>query len=273
LFGTYYYPAATLSDTLQILFGFQPWVERLSHANPPAWSIGVEAFFYLLFPFTIAAFKRSRIKITALIVAALWITTMMVSANQMTSNGGPELTYFNLYNPLMHLNEFFIGALVGSILIQQKAKPISMLHPIVPFMVLCGILIARSSNGFPNIPGVHFANGALAPVFIWLIASIASSKTGRLAIFNNRLFILLGESSYAMYILHYPLRLWFITNIPEPLKSHQLGELALYFLTLIAASIVIHLAFEAPLRALIRKMLSKGRMPKIRGVEQASADL
>lgn len=260
-FGTYYYSEATLRDTVEILVGLQPWVaDRLSHANPPAWSIGVEAFFYLLFPFTIVFFTKARIKIAAVFVTALWIGSMVLSANQVIQSGtahDAQLSYFNLYNPLMHLNEFFLGVLVGSVLSQRTEKPFNLLHPVIPLLVLCGILISRSSYGIPNLPGVHFANGALAPVFIWLIASIATSKEHTLTIFNNRFLILLGEASYAMYVLHYPLRLWFITNTPQTLKDNPLTELFTYCIVLTMVSICVHLAIEAPLRTILRKLLSK----------------
>jgi peptidoglycan/LPS O-acetylase OafA/YrhL len=276
MFGTYYYSGRNIQETIEIAVGLQPWVfDRLSHVNPPAWSIGVEAFFYLIFPFTIMAFTKSRIKISGLFTILLWVLTMIFSAKAVIANGvtpSPEAMYFNLYNPLMHLNEFFFGVLAGSFLTIKRDRPLRLLHPAVPFSLLCGLLIARSMSGFPNINGLHFANGALAPLFVWLIASIANSKQSTLAILNRRPFVLLGEASYAMYVLHYPLRLWFYTSIPEELKKSPLTELLMYCALLIALSILVHIAFENPLRILIRKWLSTERKNEIKLNESAGTN-
>lgn len=170
-----------------------------------------------------------------------------------------ETMYFNLYNPLMHLNEFLLGVLAGSFLTIKRDRPIRLLHPTVPFLLLCTVLIAKSMNGFPTINGLHFANGALAPLFVWLIASIANGKQSTLALLNRRPFVLLGEASYAMYVLHYPLRLCFYTNIPVDLRNSPLTELLIYCAQLITLSILVHLAFENPMRILIRKFATPDR--------------
>jgi peptidoglycan/LPS O-acetylase OafA/YrhL len=64
-----------------------------------------------------------------------------------------------------------------------------------------------------------------------------------------RPIVILGEASYAIYMLHVPLYLLMDKRIEHRLTAN--ARCAVYLAALVAISIVIHYAWERPLRRLI----------------------
>jgi peptidoglycan/LPS O-acetylase OafA/YrhL len=117
---------------------------------------------------------------------------------------------------------------------------------------LLAILLATSGK----LPFLMLHNGLLAPVFALLIYHLAHRGAPSRAL-SAGWIVLLGEASYALYILHYPL-------------GHEIYQLASHFgwpgetlpfpivlLGLIAASVVTFRYLEVPARGWVRGVLSR----------------
>ncbi len=99
----------TGSLTLFLLQGFDrnglPW-------NGPAWSLSVEAVFYLLFPLLLPLFADRKSRTMLLILAGCWLLTFTgfwLWRAGLISYGAA------LQNPLVHLPQFLIGIAVATL--------------------------------------------------------------------------------------------------------------------------------------------------------------
>jgi peptidoglycan/LPS O-acetylase OafA/YrhL len=73
--------------------------------------------------------------------------------------------------------------------------------------------------------------------------------------------VLLGESSYALYIIHMPLGLWISTvGVVPAAGSVAFGPfLLLYLVVATGAAVGCHLLIEQPMRVLIRRAYASPR--------------
>ena len=88
----------------------------------------------------------------------------------------------------------------------------------------------------------------LALVFALLIFGGAGAGTS-VPLLTRPGFLLLGEASYAMYILHIPMRFWWkIGREAIGIGLPNRLDLALYFCVVVAVSILVFRHVETPLR-------------------------
>jgi peptidoglycan/LPS O-acetylase OafA/YrhL len=219
--GTLINPRAAGSTLLLV----QSWVPR--HAffdgmDAPAWSLACEAFFYLLFPLVLAAVLRlSRRGRRALVGAALLTPLVLAIAH---------VPLFYLYDfPPARLPEFVAGVVVA---LEVRAGTWPRV-PIRGALLIAGAGLAavdltRDPRWWVAIPMLPF---------LVLIGALADGDTaGRRTIFRNRVFIRLGQWSFAVYLVHGLV----LTAILE-LHPHRFAppESAFALLTALAASIVL----------------------------------
>ena len=97
----------------------QSWVPSYPVTlNAPDWSLSVEAFFYLGFPFFLIAIKRSRIGTALFLIAgAVWCVTTIALTYLLNSECafGPRSTCNDIVAefPLSHLCSFLLGVAGG----------------------------------------------------------------------------------------------------------------------------------------------------------------
>lgn len=220
--------------------------------NPLGWSLSVELLFYVLFPFLFNfLYKKERFKNITIGILLFWFISQvvfhfLVSMNYIVfSYKGNDLRYF----PLMHLNEFLIGNLAGFCYVNEiKKKKRKLDWQIGIVAVAIGVLLK-----FPI--GLNFHNGILALLFVPLILLI-SLNDGRLtSLFNNKLCVFLGEISFGIYILQYPV--FSIISAYSVNKYFQIDDFTVVFfirlILLILLSSLSYVFIETPIRNKIRK--------------------
>jgi len=231
--------------------------------NNPGWSLSVEAFFYLCFPFLLAFIYRSGLKYLALIAVVCWLITQYVLLTSINSdeyvvNGSlHDLVY---YNPLMHINAFLAGLVCGVLFKRNtdkrfSPKPIWLIASLVLIVVLLETKpLIESALGYK----IAYTNGLIAPAFLLFIWLLASNQGRVQRWLSHPLLILLGEASFSLYILQKPV-FGLYNKILE--KRLNLGETADFYVALILLviiSIASYKLFETPARTLInRKLASK----------------
>ncbi len=250
--------------TLGLVQSWTPWTAW--YWNTPGWSLSTEVFFYLCFPF--AAVFVCRLGRAQLLwaMALLWIVAIagpavLVSAIQPGQQ--PPLPIAQLameVSPLFRLPEFLIGVLLGRLyLIEGMAKQGTGGGWLV-FFGLAALLAALAWS--PLIPRPLLSGGLLAPATALVLYGLALGGGVVGSLLSHKGVVLLGEASYSVYILQWPVAhaLGIESGAPSWLSFLVFSAL------LVAVSLLCLRWVEIPARRAIlsRSKRSPGRVPQYR---------
>ncbi len=256
------------TGALAVLSMQQAWTPWTAwYWNYPAWSVSVEAFFYLAFPFVAPALKKFNLKTCVAAMASLWLLSLVVPVTLCLTRGyipviGDRIQMAVEYTPLLRLPEFLIGLLLGRVYVlgfrfrPTIAKTVALLSG--------AALLACLALG-PSIPRPVLANGLLAPLFALLIYSLAEGEGWLARCLSLPFLVLLGEASYGIYILQIPVS--YVLRVPPP--HHSFATFGLYLIALIGTALLSWRFVESPLRGRLRHWLLKPRA-KQAGKQSAS---
>ncbi len=229
--------------------------------NTPGWSLSVEAFFYLCFPFLLIWVYKLGTKSLAIFTVILWLATQLILLSQLNSSEYlPKslLHDFIYYNPLMHLNSFVAGLVCG---IYFKKNPNTNQNNNSLWLILSLGLIFLLIWGRPHLETLlniklAFTNGLLAPFFLLFIVLLAKHKGVITKLFSASWLILLGEASYSLYILQKPVHGIYDKVIMPRFSASETIHFYIFLILLIIISILSYKYFETPIRKIIRRKLS-----------------
>lgn len=238
----------------------QSWVpgQALSF-NSPGWSLSVELFFYVCFPFLYNFFyKRTGFIKAAIIVLLIFVFSQLLFHYLLNSSfykGFPSASHdFVHYFPLMHLNEFLIGNIAGLFFLNSKFEKRNYDLVVIVLSVMVALLLK-----FPF--GISYHNGMLAFLFVPLIIFISLNKGVLTAISNLKFFVFLGEISYGIYILQMPV--FRLGNTIMRTKLLNFGSnpgliFSINFALLLIVAAISYQYIEKPVREKISRMKVKG---------------
>jgi peptidoglycan/LPS O-acetylase OafA/YrhL len=241
----------------------QAWYpQNLAAWNPPSWSLSVEALFYLSFPVVFRAGNRiSPYKFFSFSVCALILCEGIRGAlrvamgvdTAMDDGAGRQLESapaFLLFFPVFHISSFLFGLGLARLHLFGRL-PASLNSWLFP-CAACGTVLLLCFR--TELPSFFLSNITLVPLFGAVILGGARYESGFSKFLSSRPLLLLGEASYAMYILHMPLAFWVgqaekHLNYAKLLRFHVIY----YFLTVVAASVLVFIFIETPLRKSIAR--------------------
>lgn len=239
-----YYPNAT--DTLLHATLLQSWIPgKALSLNPPAWSLSVEAFFYVTFPFILNRVYR-RVSLKALFVGTIIFFVGSQALFHVLIYTWPSQIYYFYFQPVLRLNEFLVGIATGALFMRG---PMRVRHPFTTLLMLLltAIVILRV-----DVWPVDFHNGLFAIFFAPMLYVLAVNEGRLYKSFNIKVLTFLGEISYAVYIFQQPVYLIFTAALTY--TGHKINPplFYIYLLILLAVAALSYLFIEAPLRKLIR---------------------
>ena len=242
----------TLNSTLAVLLMVQAWNPfhpGLSGAwNYPAWTLSVEAFFYLCFPFIQARIgTMSRRTIQLLGAGALLVCILCHTPTQGLGIWSPSsFAAVPIPLPIIRFPEFLLGMLMGNYFVRFGSVARR------PYFALLAILASILSLSITAGLWV----GIVVLPFAVLLYSLASSRDAITAFFSHPMTFLLGGASYAVYLLQLPVRDWVRSLFSRTTPFFIQLSAPLTPVILVLFSILVFRYLEEPLRKTIRRGLA-----------------
>ncbi len=241
-------------------------VNYFNQSLPPSplqhyWSLSVEEQFYFVWPWLLLGllliglhlrfWRHEHARVVAGVAIAVISGISLAWAFSETAHD-PTTAYFSTF---VRAWELGLGALVA-IVAEPIARCDARLRRIVVLVgllgVLCSLFVVPSSSGFP-------APWALLPTLSTAaVLGAGAGLSGKsLLLLTNPVSQYLGETSYSLYLWHFPVVVLIVTLVPQYSLAYWLAGLALIF-GLSAAS--FHL-IENPARRGTWFVRRPGRLP------------
>jgi peptidoglycan/LPS O-acetylase OafA/YrhL len=246
-----------IGSTLLLVQGWSPTLSTFW--NTPAWTMSTEVFFYMIFPL-IVLWKRPRRLVWLLaLLGGLWLAGMACPALYTFLHPDGDLhpdRYSNgwwiralKFTPPPHLPSFLFGVVLADL---NNHFPIKS-----RWRLACGVtglaaLYFVLDHG-QRLPYVFLHDGALMPLFGLTVLGLAGENV-LTRFFGFVPFVLLGEASYCLYLLHF--NLWTLIHDSGILQKTGLIALDpwLSYLLLVIAAVLTMKLIEKPGQRLIRRL-------------------
>jgi peptidoglycan/LPS O-acetylase OafA/YrhL len=257
------------------------WIPKLTIFpwNPPAWSLSVEAFAYVVFPFVLLLIWRWSTRRLIVFAAVCWVLStipplwyVVVDPDKM---GGVDwnmnVPYFNFVRhfPLFRLPEFLIGMVIGRIYSEQAAanardgKGTGAWMSCGAFIAVILCLMFSEEIVGPTASYMLLHNGILAPIFALGVAGLALGGGPLAALCSWRWVVTLGESAYAIYLLHFPFLAYSVAVFIDGTKKNPPQAppepwtyLVVFLVGTTMLSVFVHTRMERNLRRQIRDLVA-----------------
>lgn len=224
-----------------------------------AWSLSVEASFYLLAPvfFLLIRFRQHFLWFLPLIMVCLGLALVMLFSGLGPHGFFASFHFMLIYTFFGRSCEFFSG--IGLAVLMKKGFSVNgKLSTYAGLAGICLCIFLISLFGNETESGIIHPAGIILNTLILpligigpLFYGLIREKTIVSNILGSRPFVLLGKSSYVFYLLHAgTIQSLFPAFCPE----HKLLSFILHFLLLNVLSILIFTLIEEPLNNFIRRL-------------------
>ncbi|MCK9612951.1 MAG: acyltransferase [Bacteroidales bacterium] len=237
-----------LSIMLQIL-ALHAWTPGYcTDINFPGWSISVEIFFYLLFPLLLILFKKLNLWKLGLFSLIIWILSILQNyffETHVYEFGNKVIDDLIAFFPVWHLNAFIFGMFAGALVIKiKKSNKNFSYFPII--IAFTGLILFLAFLAYNKIPDLRIHNGLLSPVFFMILTGLALDKSFISKILGSKSFVFLGDISYGIYILQYPVYLVFSKICG--CDTFNMPQFFIYLAVLVGTCSITYILIEKKLR-------------------------
>ncbi len=248
----FWYKAVRPMDVVRMLSLTQSWGASSSPLGYvgilQAWTLSVEMFFYLVFPWLLRGAQRLRNHQIVFGIGVMYCTIGLLEA-PVLHVGMSSVISAPLFLPvtLLRLPEFALGVLIGQYVLNRgrEGRPIPQRRwPHVLFLAACCVvLFATNRHGW-----VSFAAAGVGSL---IYCAAGQAYIPRLAL-GNRCMVVLGGASYAMYLLQEPVRIYTANLVARRYPS---ADPFIALLALLCLSVLIFYFYEQPARSWLRKTI------------------
>jgi len=242
----------------------QAWIPGMELAiNPPAWSLSVEVAFSLLLPLLWRPVWRLAGRHPWPLLGALWLVStvpgivyVVVDADGLRHLGLPldhhaHALWLDVlrYHPLVRLPELVAGVVVARLVRDGLTLPgtSAVVAAGGILLVVVGAAVWRGGEAT-----VLTHNGLFLPAFVVIVVALATSPSstpswGPARLLASRPLVVLGDASYALYLLHVPLFYWVAGWSQRRVGANVLddpGAAVVVVVIVVAVSVVVHRLVE-----------------------------
>ncbi|ECD9440580.1 acyltransferase [Salmonella enterica subsp. salamae] len=201
------------------------YFDTSSEINPllHTWSLAVEQQFYLLWPIVIWLSMKASRKLAIAMIAASGIASLI--ASQYMTHTDPTQNYFMVQYRIF---EFAAGGLLFFI---PNSKCRNKLLSTLMFIIGISLIIYAAFHFDKNtaFPGIN----AMLPVIGACLCIIYSKHTPAGYLLRNKIFVSIGLVSYSVYLIHWPLLVFYKYYIFRPLYTFE--KISLVIMSLVLA--------------------------------------
>jgi peptidoglycan/LPS O-acetylase OafA/YrhL len=236
--------------------------------NPVAWSISTEMFFYFAFPLLMAkSFFSWRFKLgllAAVVILHLWFVAAWDIPFDSMSLKSASVEGLIYINPAVRVFEFFSGVLAyfGFTRLRPYVNYSELAFTVLEVggialtlvvMYYCLHLPAfiNQESGFGKIISFYLHKSGSFWMFAVLIMVFAFGKGGLTKLLSFKPMILLGEISFALYLVHRTVLEWYQINAVYFEHLPQWSIVIGYWLLALLVAYLLHKIIENPCRKLL----------------------
>ncbi|GAA2358695.1 acyltransferase family protein [Streptomyces violaceusniger] len=253
------FASSAVTGTAAVLnfFMLQAWSsspEVFGSVNAPSWSLSCLLVFYLLFPWLNRAVARIRTAylwwcvaaIVAVIAALPAIVREVVSPDPMLTPqapaSSPHAFWIIQLFPMTRLLDFTLGILMARIV--RTGKWIGV-RPLPLALLLVAAYLA--SHQVPR--EYRLVAVMIVPLTLFIASLAASDLAGRPSLLASRPVQWLGDLSYAFFLVHWPVMMFFVKVFGTRLYTvpQAIGVMALDFTVALGLAWLLTVAVERPL--------------------------
>lgn len=250
--------AGVVTSVLTVQQAWRP--ETACAWNCPAWSLSVEFWFYLVFPFLVAAagawMLRGHRVHRGYLVLILSLAASAIVFPRLESVGADWTFPIYSLSPLARWPEFLAGiglaGMIGGWAPASRRPGLALLVTGIAWLV--GTVALQAPLQVANL---HLLPVAL-PGFVLVIAGCWALRQQAVPLLGSATLVLLGESSYALYLFHAPLHGYLLAAANRVFGRGYEGSWVLfagYTALAIGLSVFVHRRFEVPWRGRMRRRL------------------
>jgi peptidoglycan/LPS O-acetylase OafA/YrhL len=248
-----------------VLQGWSPTVATFW--NTVSWTLTSECVLYLAFPWLIRLPWPKKPLQLVLLLITLWMTGLIPHSLYLYLNPdhivGPVDRYSSTqllrllkYTPLPYACTFLTGVTLGKLQLALRITPRRRL-------ALTAVSLAAVALFFYTVvvqtPYLLMHGGLLTPLFAALVLGL-SGPHALSALFSWRPLLLVGESSYCLYLIHFNVyQLLHIYHVPERLHLAALDPWLSYAILVLLSLLIYHLVETPARKAILRRFSHKHR--------------
>ncbi|WP_338672960.1 acyltransferase [Streptomyces sp. SCSIO 30461] len=249
--------AVSVKAVIANLLLIHAWIpETLKGANPAAWSLSDEAWFYLIFPLlmVLPAFRSSRGRLWICFLTCAGVLAVWLSGSLITDTA--TRVWLLDYLPLTRMLQFMLGVAAGLAVARGWRPPLGLWSAVLLTAAWHLVLIPWSWYAPDALwyGPLHASHLLSTPVFALLVAAAARADLdGRRTGLGGRWSVRLGHWSFAWYLIHeIVIRTWLgVYGRPDGLPDTALVWLLVIVVSQALSGCAYHLV-EHPLERLLR---------------------
>ncbi len=238
--------------------------------NTVAWTLSCEVAFYAAFPWLIRLPWPRKPSRLILLILVFWIVNLTPSTLYLLLNPDhltePATRYtsttlirFLKYTPIPYAATFLAGVALSRLQLIATVTERQRLAIAAAAVTFLGLFFYIVS---PHIPYLVLHGGLLLPLFATLVFGLSGPHFIS-SVFSWGPLLLIGESSYCLYLLHFNVFILIhMYNLPERLHVAALDPWISYA-ALIALSIVVYRFVENPARRAILRHFPPSTRAKV----------